>query len=401
MNLFNIADKFAALDRSDVTLDPGRCLHSKYRFSDCEACAEICPANAITKGKPPVLDTKACQGCLACLPVCPVGAFTADDAVAPLLNAVTHLEGAALELLCERNPRPELGFSENSTGIRVRGCLAGLGPGTYLALAPFNLEHILVRTDACLGCVWETLGEQVEAQVSQAKQLLGGWGRAEIIETASKTDTPAERPLWKATNPPLSRRDLFLMAARQGQIAIARSIEDGKPRSGHRPGRDRQRILGAVAHLPTPETMESFGLGGMDFATLSVSENCTACGACARACPTAALMFTRNENETTFKLSLSARNCIGCDICTHVCAPASISVNHNPTFAMIFEKEWVSLREGGLVKCEGCGVMIAVQPEIHFCTFCDYRKTHPFGSMPMPGMIDSKPSTSCEQGIRE
>ena len=289
MNLFNIADKFAALDRSDVTLESGRCLHSKYRFSDCAACAEICPANAITKGKPPVLNLKACQGCLACLPVCPVGAFTADDAVAPLLNAVTHLEGAALELLCDRNPRAELGFSENSTGIRVRGCLAGLGPGAYLALAAFDLEHILVRTDACSACVWETLGGQVEAQVNQARQLLGGWGKAEILETVSKLENPVERPLWKATNPPLSRRDLFLLAARQGQIAIARSIEDGQPRSGHRPGRDRLRILGAVAHLPTPESMETFGLGELDFATLSVSDDCTACGACARACPTSSV----------------------------------------------------------------------------------------------------------------
>jgi ferredoxin len=399
VNLFNIADKFAALDRSDVTLEPGRCLHSQYRFSDCAACADICPVNAISKSKPPTLDSKACQGCLACLPVCPVGAFAADDAVAPLLNAVTHLEGRRLELLCDRNPRAELGFSENSTGIRVRGCLAGLGSGTYLALAAFGLEHIQVRTDACSACHWEALGKQVEAQVSQAKQLLGGWGKGEILDSASASDTPVERPLWKASNPPLSRRDLFLMAARQGQIAIARSIEDGQPRSGHRPGRDRRRILGAVAHLPAPASTDGIRLDGLEFATLSVSGSCTACGACARACPTAALQYKRNENETTFTLSLSARNCIGCGICTHVCAPASITIDRDPTFATVFEKEWVNLREGALVKCEQCGVLIAAQPDVHLCTFCDFRKSHPFGSMQMPGMLDKQPPVSAENGV--
>ena len=99
MNLFNIADRFAALDRSDVVLDTKRCLHSLYRFSDCKACYDICPVDAITPGKVPGLDSTKCQTCLACLPVCPVGAFTADDGVASLLNAVTHLEGGTLELL--------------------------------------------------------------------------------------------------------------------------------------------------------------------------------------------------------------------------------------------------------------------------------------------------------------
>jgi len=397
VNLFNIADRFAGLDHSEVNLDTERCLHSLYRFSDCEACHAICPASAITPGKPPGLNAEKCQYCLACLTVCPVGAYTADDAVAPLLNAVTHLEDSTLELLCERNPQAELGFSEASTGIRVRGCLAGLGSGAYLALAAFGLEHILVRMDACYGCEWGTLPKLVEAQVSQAKQLLEAWGKAEILDCVSGLDSPVERPLWKATNPPLSRRDLFRMLARQGQIAIARSIEDGHSHSDHRPGRDRLRILGAVAHLPAPDPAESIVLGELGFAYLSVTEACTACGTCARACPTRALHFNLNENETNFTLALSARNCIGCGICAHVCVSSAISVNHTPTFTQIFGEQLVTLQEGGLVKCERCGILMAAQPEAHLCQLCEFRRTHPFGSMQLPGIKDLKPPVAAQK----
>ena len=397
MNLFDVADRLAVLDHSGVILDIERCLHSLYRFSDCEACHTICPANAITPGKPPGLNAEKCQYCLACLTVCPVGAYAADDAVAPLLNAVTHLEDSTLELLCERNPQAELGFPEASTGIRVRGCLAGLGCGAYLSLAAFGLEHILVRTDACSGCEWGTLPKLVEAQVSQAKQLMEAWGKAEILDCVSGLDSPVERPLWRATNPPLSRRDLFRMVARQGQIAIARSIEDGQSHTCHRPVRDRLRMLGAVAHLPAPDPTQSFDLGTLCFASLSVTAACTACGACTRACPTSALQFNQDENGMAFTLALSVRNCIGCEICVHICAPSAVSVNHTPTFAQIFGQEMVTLEEGGLVKCEQCGILMAAHPDVHLCMLCENRRIHPFGSMQLRGIKDLKPPGAAEK----
>ena len=397
MNLFDVADRFAALDHSDVRLDTERCLHSLYRFSGCEACFDICPVSAITPGKPPALNSEKCQTCLTCLTVCPVGAYAADDAVVSLLNSVTHLEGSALELLCERNPQAALGFSEASTGIRVRGCLAGLGCGAYLTLAAFGFEHILVRTDACAGCEWGTLPRQVEVQVKQAKQLLEAWGKAEILDCVSELDSPLERPLWEATNPPLSRRDLFRLAARQGQIAIARAIEDGQSHPGRRPGRDRLRLLGAVAHLPAPQPGYTGSLMDMDFAWVSISETCTACGVCARACPTSALQFEKNEDEKAFTLTFSARNCIGCEMCVHVCAPSAVSVNHTPTFAQIFGKETMTLQEGELVKCELCGILMAARPNVHLCPLCEYRRTHPFGSMLQPGLKNIKPPVAEEK----
>jgi len=394
VSLFSAAERFAALDRSTVTLDTSRCLHSQDKYSTCTACFGLCPVDAITAGKPPALDAEKCQTCLACLTVCPVGAYAADDAVVSLLNAVTHLEAGALELLCERNPHAALGIPEASTAIRVRGCLAGLGCGAYLALAAFGLEHILVRTDACSGCEWATLPRQVEVQVRQAKQLLEAWGKAETLDYVSELDSPTERSLWEATNPPLSRRDLFRMAVRQGQVAVARAVEDVGAAAGRRPGRDRLRLLGAVAHLPAPQPGYTGSIMDMDFAWVSVSEACTACGVCARACPTSALQFEKNEAEKAYTLTFSARNCIGCEMCMHVCAPSAVSVNHTPTFAQIFGEETMTLQEGELVKCERCGILMAARPNVHLCPLCEYRRTHPFGSMLPPGLKGIRPQVA-------
>jgi len=369
-----------------------RCLHGQDRFSSCEACFAICPVNAITPDKPPSYEAEKCQSCLACLTVCPVGAYSADDAVASLLNAVTHLEGSELEVLCEKNPQAAQGFSVASIGIRVKGCLAGLGCGAYLSLAAFGLEQILVRMDACSVCEWGTLPVHVEAQVSQAKQLLEAWGKAEILECLSKVDSPVERLLWEAKNPPLSRRDMFRMLAHQGKVAMARAMEDGQI-SNRGLGRNHLRILSAVAHLPAPQPDYTGILQDTDFTMVSVTEACTACGVCARACPTHALQFEVNENETEFTLKFSARQCMGCEMCIHVCAPSAVSVDHTPSLVQLFSEESMTLQEGQLVKCKCCGIPMAARPNIHLCQLCEYRHTHPVGPMQMPGYKGIKPPT--------
>ncbi len=383
MNIFFATERLAALDRSVVTLDTERCLHSQYRFSGCEACFAICPANAITPGKPPVLDPKVCQACLACLPVCPVGAYTAGDAFGSLVNDVSQLEGSTLELVCEKNTQAGMGVSEANKGIAVHGCLAGLGAGAYLALIASGVGHILVRTDACPGCAWGSLSRQVETQVNQAKRILEAWKKELSLDCVPVLEFPVVRPLWKAANPPVSRRDLFRMVARQGQITISRTLEEGKSHAEHRPGRDRLRIVNTISRLPVPASNDGSGLGEMGFASLFVSKACTACEACARACPTSALKIIKDVDETAFNLTLSVPNCIGCDICKHVCNCSAINVNHSPTYAQIFSQPMVVLQAGGLVKCEQCGILMAAQPEVHLCTMCEHQRTH--SAIRMPG----------------
>jgi ferredoxin len=294
------------------------------------------------------------------------------------------LENNAIELVCAKNSAAEQGFTPDVVGVRVRGCLAGLGAGTYMILAALGLEPVIVRTDACGTCDWGALRGEVESQVSQARRLLAPWDKTQTVRCLPVLENPVERPLWRADNPPLSRRDLFRLAARRGQVAIGRAIESGHTTAELRPGRDRLRLLGAMGHLPD-FTENKSSLVGMDFAWLSVTETCTACGVCGRACPTGALCFEKSEDETTYSLTFSARKCIGCEMCVHVCAPEALFLNHEPTFAQVFDAEMVTLQAGELTRCGRCKTSIAARPGVQLCPLCEYRRTHPFGSSFPPG----------------
>jgi len=385
VSLLNAAERFASIDRSQITLDPKRCLHAQDQHSDCAACFEICPVQAIVIGKPPSLDSEKCESCLACLPVCPVGAFHADDDVADLLTSATHIEDQPVELLCGLHPHPESGVGSESIGIQIHGCLAGLGTGALLALSALGIKRLTLRADSCSDCKWHSLHSQLHLQTKKATRFLSASEKDISIICVDEIEMPVERPLWGAKNPPLSRRDLFRMMAKQGQVALARAMENGVTASKRQPGRDRLRLLSAVSHLP--ELDSSAGLNELNFATLTISQACTACGTCGRACPTEALRFEKNDEAMTYRLTFSAQNCIGCDLCEHVCLPDAISLNHAPIFEEVFGvKEAQVVESGSLVRCDRCKSLMAARDGMKLCPLCEYRRAHPFGSM-MPKKV--------------
>jgi len=382
LSLLDAAERFASIDRSRILLDTKHCLHSQDQYSECAACFSICPVDAITVGKPPAFNAELCQSCLACIPACPVGAYRADDDVSSLLNCITHVEGQPVELLCGLHPQPKMGMDSESIGIQVHGCLAGLGIGAYLTLSTLGLDRIILRTEACSSCKWYSLSPEIHNQTERANRFLSAWNKTNTVTCVDEIESSVERPLWDVKNPPLSRRDLFRMMARQGQVAMARAMENGAAASKRQPGRDRMRLLSAKSHLSETSTGMSIDLNGFDFATLTISQDCTACGACGKACPTAALCFEKDLRDTTFAILFSPRNCIGCDLCEHVCLPSAISMDHTPTFdqVLVAEKPIVAA-SGQLVRCGRCKTLMAAREGVKLCQLCEYRQEHPFGSM--------------------
>lgn len=395
MNLLSATERFAALDRSEVTLEAERCLHTRDRFSSCSACYQICPVDAITPGKPPTLETKKCQSCLACLTVCPVGAYSADDEVSSLLNFVSRTDGKWIELVCQHHTNPLVGEHSDSIAICLNGCIAGLGASIYLLLIVSNIEKIEVRLDSCAECAWGSLSGYIQAQVQFARKLLAAWGKEEAVSWTTQLYHPQPRPLWEVRNPPLSRRDLFRMAVRQGQLTLARALSN-EPTSGKlQPGRERQRMVVAFKYLLAEELSSNVVLEDTGFAFLEVSDACTACQACARICPTSALSFETNDEETYFRLYINPSACIGCEACMHVCGAQAMHIEHSPTIKQILDvQKPIILQEGELIRCERCNAPFASREGAHLCPVCEFRSTHPFGSYFIPGMGHIRRSSS-------
>jgi NAD-dependent dihydropyrimidine dehydrogenase PreA subunit len=163
---------------------------------------------------------------------------------------------------------------------------------------------------------------------------------------------------------------------------LARSIEQKKPSSSHTPGRDRRRIVNAVEHLSVLKAENDPKLTIRTYATLSVSDSCTACGACARACPTNALQFLVDAENKIYQLSISPQYCIGCELCAHACGANAIIVKTDPLFSEVFGSEpGTILQEGDLAFCDKCNVAYAATLDTHLCPSCSFRKQNPFGSM--------------------
>jgi Fe-S-cluster-containing hydrogenase component 2 len=383
VSLLNAAERLSSIDRSQIILDRDQCLHSQDQHSECAACFNLCPVQAITPDKPPALNEEKCQSCLACLPACPVGAYHADDDVANLLTCITHVEEQPVEILCRLHPNPETGADPESIGIQIRGCLAGLGAGALLALSTSGLKQITLRTDSCSSCEWKSLYPVIHRHMDNAAHFLSALGNDVSIACVDEIESPAKRTLWGVKNPPLSRRDLFRIMSRQGQVALARAMENGVMITERKPGRDRLRVLSAVSHMNVADlpSTDKNRLEGFGFASLAISSECTACGACGRSCPTGALRFERDENGMTFSLSFSAQYCIGCEICSHVCLPEAIAINHTPVFEEVFGREERAVAVSGmLVRCERCNTLIAARDGARLCQLCEYRQKNPFGS---------------------
>lgn len=84
----------------------------------------------------------------------------------------------------------------------------------------------------------------------------------------------------------------------------------------------------------------------------------------------------------TFSISFSVQKCIGCDLCEHVCQPDAIVINHEPTFEQVFgAKKPIIVEAGAMVRCERCKTFMAAREGVRLCPLCEYRRTHPFGSM--------------------
>jgi ferredoxin len=383
VNLLALIEQLAeaAAIPAGVSLDVEYCLHLRDKRSDCEACFALCPTGAIEPGKPPSFNQDACVRCRACLPVCPTQAYQATDEIIPLLKQAMRIKGRRLELVCGLHPNEGSGLPEADVAFLTRGCLAGLGAGTYLALLALRLDEIVLRTDACADCPLGGLQDEIDKQATAVSRLLYTWPNAGSVRCTGPLNSAnlVKRAIRLADTPPLSRRELFRLNKEQPSSIPAwleGSDEAARPSTNHR------LIMTALAKLDQPHPALSAPVfAGLGLASIVVDDDtCTACGVCARACPTAALYFT--EEDQVFRLSFAAPNCIGCELCAHVCMPESITVEHNPSWDQLFPDEVpVTLLTGPLTSCERCHSRFFARDGQRYCAICEIRRQNPFASL--------------------
>jgi ferredoxin len=149
------------------------------------------------------------------------------------------------------------------------------------------------------------------------------------------------------------------------------------------PSFERRRLINALRHLPAAN--DSIALDALPFAHITVNDRCTACGVCARSCPTGALKLITGD-DSTYQLSFTGAACIACEACEQLCEPAAIE-RTAATLGEVLSSEAVELRSGMLRACTKCGVKFAAEPDHELCPVCEFRRKNPFGSRLPPGVL--------------
>lgn len=389
--MVNKLDAFLVLtdhfEGETITVEVEHCLNARFRQAACTQCQDFCPGeDAITlKNDRPILNAEACLHCGLCLHRCPTGVFNAPDHLsAKLIKTVSALPPSPVDLICPLHAHSETGPAPQA--VQTQRCLAALSPATLLSMVATGRE-LWLDDEFCAEC---SVGK-VHTALTETVAEVNAWGSLiddtiPILLHGQLADLqPIKRPVYQADQPTLSRRGFFSALKHLGQeganaVAAEALSQSAKPdqfisvseRLPQFPPRLRMQILAIVDNVQSSDheidipQSEANRQSTPNLPIIDISikpDGCSACGLCARFCPTGALAFVQDGDQ--FSLAFQPRLCLGqaCDICRLACPEEAVSTFPASSAADLLKKRSQFLLKGDLTTCQKCGQPIAIRPE--------------------------------------
>ncbi len=315
------------------------CAHSRNETIGCNACVEICSAEAISSEKDRKqikVNPNLCVGCGACTTVCPTGALTyayprASEQgvrIKTLLTTYAKAGGRHASLLLHSQEAGQRAVEALGREARldkgVQGVAASMMPlalwhtasmglDLWLSAIALGARHIVVLlTDEEAPAYRAGLA----SQMAVAQALLNGMGYAgthlHLLQVAGAPTAAALKELDTS----LQRISALTPSVPAVPARFAVSQEK------------RATLDFAIDHLlaqaPQP-VAESIALpaDGAPFGNLIVDKNaCTLCLSCVSACPAGALQ----DNPEMPQLKFIEKNCVQCGLCATTCPEDAITL---------------------------------------------------------------------------
>lgn len=368
------------------TLWPERCLNARHKAAGCDKCWDTCPSGAITAADPVALDADLCAACGLCRHLCPSGAFIqSDEDERRLLEVLDDLAPGPVELVCPRwSAAGEMGAAVEQVVVTAR-CLAGLSLATLLEIGARRRAHLWLDDTLCAACPIGQVSSAFRQTAAQATYLLAAFEIPSSIHLSSQGDTsprpPRLRPPMRGDQPRYSRRQFLTSLKRSFQKAAVAVVAEKQRRKRARrfvPVEERlpqvvpparNRLLHALQRLGQAEG--AISTAGLPLAFVVLAAECTACGWCARFCPTGALRFQAVEGR--FTLSFQARLCLDCGLCGLACPAGAVGFGESVPLAWLTDPTPRPLLSGPLVACSECGQPTAARTGA-LCFVCRAQK---------------------------
>lgn len=367
-----------------VSIDGARCLNTRHVRAGCRRCVAICPTAAITlvSGVPEV-EATACVGCGACVPVCPTDAVTAGDAPERrLLGVCQSIDGGSVTVACVANPQPRADALGGPT-VRHSRCLASLSADQLMGLAGDGTRRLELDMSWCRTCPIGTAADSVIAAVETIEALIPTRpAMVAMVGLPGAVDEPLATGSTEAVvdshRPSMSRRGLFSSMRKRAEGAVQRGREIAPPPLRRTRGpvlarlpqsvpASRGRLLEHLGHVRLGDQGTDIPATQVPFAEVLISSSCSACGLCARYCPTGALSFVTTavpaDARDSFILSFRMSTCIDCGICAVACPEGAVTFGATLDTDSVNQPDPIEFRRGALATCSSCSLPTAATDE--------------------------------------
>ena len=311
------------------------CAHSRNETVGCNACVDICSAEAITSDKSRQqikVNPNLCVGCGACTTVCPTGALTyaypgATDQglkLKTLLSTYTAAGGKDAVLLlhsqeCGQALVEELGRAAQlkiAHGVPAHVLpvalwhTASTGVDLWLSAVAFGASQIVVLVTSEEAPQYL---DGLEAQMAVAQAILNGLGYAgthlKLLRARNPTDLDAGLQALSHTRQTVPSAAARFAVAQEKRSTLELALDH----------------LIAQAPLPAAQRPEAIALpaAGAPLGTIAVNKDrCTLCLSCVSACPASALQ----DNPQLPQLRFIEQNCVQCGLCATTCPEGAIAL---------------------------------------------------------------------------
>ena len=311
------------------------CAHSRNETVGCNACVDICSAEAITSDKSRQqikVNPNLCVGCGACTTVCPTGALTyaypgATDQglkLKTLLSTYTAAGGKDAVLLLHSQERGQALVEELGRAAQLKIAhgvpahvlpvalwhTASTGVDLWLSAVAFGASQIVVLVTSEEAPQYL---DGLEAQMAVAQAILNGLGYAgthlKLLRARNPTDLDAGLQALSHTRQTVPAAAARFAVAQEKRSTLELALDH----------------LIAQAPMPAAQRPEAIALpaAGAPLGTITVNKDrCTLCLSCVSACPASALQ----DNPQLPQLRFIEQNCVQCGLCATTCPEDAIAL---------------------------------------------------------------------------